>query len=239
MLPVQTSFSFPASRRRVPAASKALPSDLPAHSSPLSLLRLPFPLFVQTIASLLPQLGFTNVEVVKPMYGQGKGRNRHGGMDIQAVVPSTGETVIIQAKQYRLPVPRCFVDELRGTMLRVGAGQGVLVTTSTFSPSAIEAVQAGQYAAPIRLVDGSELLRLFQTQKQVSQSSGSSSSSVFQPSPRYSSRPPVPPSPPTRTPEPVPHRLAVTVVVSLPPAASTSFPPFWMGEWKKPNPAKR
>ena len=57
-------------------------------------------------------------------------------------------------------MPRSFVDELRGAMLRLGASQGLLVTTGTFSASAIEAAQAAQYAAPVRLMDGPELARL-------------------------------------------------------------------------------
>jgi hypothetical protein len=52
------------------------------------------------------------------------------------------------------------VDELRGAMLRMGAHQGLLVTTATFSPAAIEAAQTARQRAPIRLVDGAELARL-------------------------------------------------------------------------------
>ena len=96
------------------------------------------------------------------MHGQGKGRNAHGGYDLRMYLPTrlTRGLVIAQVKQYRETVPRSFVDELRGAMLRLGASQGLLVTTGAFSASAIEAAQSAQHAAPVRLMDGSELARL-------------------------------------------------------------------------------
>ncbi len=65
----------------------------------------------------------------------------------------------MQAKQYRRPVSRRFVDELRGAALRTGAQQGVLLTTSTFYLPAYRAVWKG-CPLPVRLVDGSEMLDL-------------------------------------------------------------------------------
>ena len=126
------------------------------------LLAMPFPLFARTVAHLLESLGYTNVQAMKAMHRRGKGRNAHGGYDLRMYLPTplTHGLVIAQVKQYKEPVPRSFVDELRGTMLRLGARQGLLVTTSTFSASAIEAVQGAQYAAPVRLMDGRELARL-------------------------------------------------------------------------------
>ena len=57
-------------------------------------------------------------------------------------------------------MPRQSVDVLRGTMLRLGANQGLLVTTSGFSPAAVEATQAAQHVAPVRLIDSCELAML-------------------------------------------------------------------------------
>ena len=126
------------------------------------LLDMPFPAFTQAVARLLEGLGYANVEAMKPMHGKGKGRNAHGGYDLRMYLPTrlTRGLVIAQVKQYRETVPRSFVDELRGAMLRLGASQGLLVTTGAFSASAIEAAQAAQYAAPVRLMDGQELARL-------------------------------------------------------------------------------
>lgn len=132
------------------------------------LLALPFPAFAQAVAGLLQCLGYTDVAAMKAMHGRGKGRNAHGGYDLRMYLPTrlTRGLVIAQVKQYREAVPRSFVDELRGAMLRLGARQGLLVTTSTFSASAIEAAQAAQYAAPVRLMDGQELARLIRTHPQ-------------------------------------------------------------------------
>ncbi len=69
---------------------------------------------------------------------------------------------LVQVKQYRTPVSRRFVDELRGAMLRTGAQQGLLLTTSSFYGPAYTAVheEGAEGIAPVRLVDGEELLNL-------------------------------------------------------------------------------
>ena len=82
-----------------------------------------------------------------------------GGVDFSATSQqglSSGLT-LVQAKQYRIPVSRRFVDELRGAMLRSGAQHGLLITTSTFYGPALQAV-AFPSAWPVRLIEGSELL---------------------------------------------------------------------------------
>ena len=124
-----------------------------------------FPAFARTVANLLENMGYEQVTLMKAMHGRGKGRNAHGGYDLQMRLPTrlTHGVVIAQIKQYREPVPRAYVDELRGAMLRVGATQGLLISSSTFSASAVEAAQAGQHAAPVRLLGGEELARLLQS----------------------------------------------------------------------------
>ena len=126
----------------------------------LRLLALPFPDYVARVALLMARMGYREVRPLGPLHE--KGRNAYGAHDIRAahVQGLARSTVIAQAKQYRQPVPRSFVDELRGAMLRTGAQQGLLFTTSDFARSAVEAAQAGQYAAPVRLVTGEELARL-------------------------------------------------------------------------------
>jgi hypothetical protein len=134
---------------------------------PAELQQMPFPLYARLVADLLESLGYEEVSFMKPMHLRGKGRNAHGGYDIRAFMPSrlSGSMVIAQLKQYRRPLPRLGVDELRGTMVRVGARHGLLITTGTVSPSAREALQAGQYAAPVRLIDGTELSSLLDEQR--------------------------------------------------------------------------
>ena len=145
-----------------PPAEAPTRSTVPQALTQADLLQMPFPVFACTVADLLQRLGYAQVAFMKAMHGRGKGRNAHGGYDIRALSASqrTRSLVIVQLKQYQRPLPRLNVDELRGTMLRVGASQGLLVTAGTLSAAAVEAVQAGQYAAPVRLIDGSELARL-------------------------------------------------------------------------------
>jgi len=65
----------------------------------------------------------------------------------------------VQLKQYREVVPRRFVDELRGAMLRQRADQGLLIATSTFSALAVEAARDPALPA-IHLIDGVRLIEM-------------------------------------------------------------------------------
>ncbi len=118
------------------------------------LLSLDFHAFEQFIGHLLAVMGYMEVRVTE--------RTSDGGLDIEAY-NQTGITkalVISQVKKYTSPVHRRFVDELRGTMLRVGAQQGLLITTSTFSEGAKQAAESN-HIAPVTLIDGEQLLELF------------------------------------------------------------------------------
>jgi len=122
------------------------------------LLRLSFPAFECVIREVLSKSGYSSVRLAGRLHK--RGRTRHGGLDMTAYTYTdlSSALSIVQAKQYRRPVSRRFVDELRGTMLRVGARQGLLITTSGFSSVAQAAADHG--AAPIKLMDGDELLDL-------------------------------------------------------------------------------
>jgi hypothetical protein len=135
------------------------------------LLSLNFHAFCQCLCLLLTELGY---EEARPAGRTNwKGRNRGGGYDIEAWLPGglTRRKVVAVAKQFDgLPVYQRMIDELRGTALRTGASEALLITTSTFSPVALlgQAGQAGQAnetgsspaIAPVRLIDGDELLDL-------------------------------------------------------------------------------
>ena len=70
-------------------------------------------------------------------------------MEALARTGVTAARIILQAKQYRRPVSRRFVDELRGTLLRLDARQGLLISTSTFSSVArLAAETAGSTDPP-------------------------------------------------------------------------------------------
>ena len=152
--------TIPVSRPPRPAPSSHAVDPAAPERVRLDLIALPFPDYVARVALLMSRMGYSEVQPLGPLHE--KGRNAHGAHDIRAVHARglTRSAVIAQAKQYSQPVPRNFVDELRGAMLRTGAQQGLLFTTSEFAPSAVEAAQAGQHAAPVRLVAGEEMARL-------------------------------------------------------------------------------
>ena len=125
------------------------------------LLDLSIQSYEQLIAQVLQAVGYENVRVLRdprPARRSHKGRNRHGGFDITALVSTEFSTqpVLVQVKQYARPISRRFVDELRGALLRTQARQGLLITTSTFAPRARQAASE-DHIGPIHLIDGSGL----------------------------------------------------------------------------------
>ena len=156
-----TRFASSADRDRNTASA---PSAAQMAQTSAYLLALPFPAFALLVAQLLKRLGYQEVSLRGTTAR--RGRNRYGGLDIEAFlhVGLTKSRVICQLRQYdREPVSRLNIDVLRGAMLRTGAIQGLLVTTSTFAPAAIEAAQAAQHLAPVRLIAGEELAQLVQS----------------------------------------------------------------------------
>lgn len=128
------------------------------------LLDLSIQSYEKLIAQVLRCVGYENVRVLRdphPSRRSHKGRNRHGGYDITALVSTEFNTqpVLIQVKQYERPISRRFVDELRGALLRTQARQGVLITTSTFAPRARQAANE-DHIGPIHLIDGAALHEL-------------------------------------------------------------------------------
>ncbi len=128
------------------------------------LLDLSIQAYEQLIAQVLRSVGYENVRVLRDpnlKRRSHKGRNRHGGYDITALVSTEFNTqpVLIQVKQYERPISRRFVDELRGALLRTQARQGVLITTSTFALRARQAASE-DHIGPIHLIDGAGLREL-------------------------------------------------------------------------------
>lgn len=149
-----------------PVASERLRRQLQEH-----LLGLSTSAFEQLVAHLLRACGYQDVQVLGagsrtsstdffPLRSPRPSLALSGGADLRAATTQgLARTVtIVQAKQYRRPVSRRFVDELRGAMLRSEAQQGLLLTTSTFNGPAYAAAQYGPL--PIHLIEGSELLEL-------------------------------------------------------------------------------
>jgi Restriction endonuclease len=123
------------------------------------LRELPFNAFTQVAAMLLERLGYHDIQPAGRT--DWKGRNRQGGVDLTATYRSaTGErSIAFQLKQFH-PKLRIFqrtVDELRGVCLRQGASEGMLITTSGYSPTITGTHDA---LAPLYLMGGEELALL-------------------------------------------------------------------------------
>lgn len=126
------------------------------------LLALSYHAFARCVCLLLVRLGYEDVLVAGRV--KWKGRNCEGGYDIEASLPARvgRRRIIVQAKQFdTLPIFQRSVDELRGTCLRAGATEALLITTSTFSPVVLRnARSVGTQIAPVCLLGGDELLDL-------------------------------------------------------------------------------
>ena len=143
-----------------------LDSNIPANPIRMQLRRrllaLSYHAFAECLCLLLNKLGYEDVQLAGRVGW--KGRNQGGGYDIEAFLPAGvgRRRVIVQAKQFdALPIFQRSVDELRGTCLRAGAHEALLITTSTFSPVVQRTPAASEVQiAPVRLIDGNELLDL-------------------------------------------------------------------------------
>lgn len=123
------------------------------------LYRLSFHAFEHLVKELLTLLGYSNARLLGRT--QWRQHTRHGGINMEAfaTVGLSSAQVVLQVKQYRRTVSRQFIDELRGVVVRTGAGEGIVITTSHFSSVATMAAKS-QRLAPIRLIGGEELIRL-------------------------------------------------------------------------------
>jgi membrane-bound metal-dependent hydrolase YbcI (DUF457 family) len=123
-----------------------------------TLYRLEYAAFEQVMKRLLYQSGYLSVHLIGRNHQPG--HTPTGGLDLAArsMTELTSVLTIAQVKQYRGVVPRRFVDELRGAMLRLGAEQGLLLTLSRFSQAAHTAAKSK--VAPVKLIEGAEILDL-------------------------------------------------------------------------------
>ncbi len=122
---------------------------------------LPYPAYVRLVRELLLASGYASVRLMKSTSASGfpaAHAPAPGGFDLVAAAHTDLSTHLtaIQIKRSQDPVGRRYVDELRGAMLRLGAEQGLLVTTGTFSIAAQGAAQT-LGILPVRLLDGEEL----------------------------------------------------------------------------------
>lgn len=131
------------------------------------LLALDYPAFAQCVCALLEALGYEETRPAGRRAWKGYNRPGGGGYDLEAVLPGgmAPRRAVAQIKQFdALAVYQRSVDELRGACLRAGAAEALLVTTSTFSDvvrkQAASLDRVSALVAPVRLIDGQELLGL-------------------------------------------------------------------------------
>ena len=131
------------------------------------LLGLDFPAFARCACVLLEAIGYEDARPAGRREWKGYNRPGGGGYDLEAALPGglTPRRVVAQIKQFdQLAVHQRSVDELRGACLRAGAAEALLVTTSAFSAVVRKQAAApdpsGTLVAPVRLIDGQELLGL-------------------------------------------------------------------------------
>lgn len=122
----------------------------------LEVLRgLPAEGFERLCQMLLRESGFKKVKVT--------GKSGDGGIDGEGILeinPLVSFKVIFQAKRYKGTLSPSIVRDFRGAM-QGRAEKGIIITTGSFTSAAKqEAVRDG--AAPIELVDGEDLVRLFE-----------------------------------------------------------------------------
>lgn len=137
------------------------------------LLALDYSDFARCVCLLLEVVGYEDAVLAGRHAWKGYNHPGGGGYDLEAVLPGglIPRRVIAQIKQYdSLQVHQRSVDELRGASLRTRAAEALLITTSAFSKVVRGSEIAGSLAglpdiagplgAPIRLIDGKELLGL-------------------------------------------------------------------------------
>ena len=136
------------------------------------LLALDYPAFARCVCALLEALGYEEARPAGRQEWKGYNRPGGGGYGLEALLPGglAPRRVVAQIKQFdALAVHQRSVDELRGACLRAGATEALLVTTSAFSevvrrhalaPDPLGALYSSASVAPVRLIDGEELLGL-------------------------------------------------------------------------------
>ena len=143
------------------------------------LLTLPFSGFARVMGTLLEKMGYSDIAFTsrKDFRGRNGKDGAAGGYDLLATMRtavvadktsfSCLRRVLVQVKQFdsHKTVYQRSVDELRGACLRAGAAEGMILTTGAVSKRLERSRLASAPFAPVRLVDGEELLDLLVTHR--------------------------------------------------------------------------
>lgn len=117
---------------------------------------LPYPALQRLIVLLLRSIGYRDIRIVDG--GKPRGFSRYGGMSITARMGGINASLtLIQVKQVDLQ--RRYVDELRGAMLRWGAGEGIIFATGKVPQKARFAAELYP-GRPVRIISRRQLANL-------------------------------------------------------------------------------
>jgi restriction endonuclease Mrr len=118
---------------------------------------LPYPALERLVVLLLRSMGYRDIRIVDG--GKQRGFSRFGGMSMTARAngPLNTALTLIQVKQ--IDLQRRYVDELRGAMLRWGAGHGIIVATGKVPGKAKFAAELYP-GRPVRIISRRQLAKL-------------------------------------------------------------------------------
>jgi restriction system protein len=136
--------------------SERPPDEIEEHELLSVIQGLPPEGFERLCKRLLFEWGFADIEVT--------GKSHDGGVDGVGVLqlnPFVSFQIAFQCKRYRGSVSRAEVASFRGSAKADRADKLILITTGHFTREAIQEANGGG-ALPVRLVDGEELVSLFQ-----------------------------------------------------------------------------
>lgn len=140
----------------VPDVAAKIAKDIETHNALVKqqyleqLMISPPKRFEELIATLVEKMGYTDVDVC--------GGPADGGVDIRAT--KTDEwghkhAVVIQAKRYKHRVPPSYIQQMAGVMKYAQCTDGLIITTSDFSP---KAKQLAEHDHSLKLIDGNTLV---------------------------------------------------------------------------------
>lgn len=119
--------------------------------------RLEYSALERLVAFLLQSMAYKEVRIVDG--GHPRGRNSYGGFSLMGRYrgPVHDTLALVQVKQ--IDIQRRHVDELRGAMVRLGSGQGTIVTTKQIPNKASYCADLVR-GWPIRLISRRHLVKL-------------------------------------------------------------------------------
>lgn len=119
------------------------------------ILHQPFKPFQTLVVLWLGARGYWQLRSLRRVHR--RGRRRIGGADFVVSFPRSDLRTAVQIRHWKTPIQRRVIDELWGFMLRNGIPCGLIVTNSSFSKRAQQAIESYP-GRPIQLVSREDLV---------------------------------------------------------------------------------